>query len=97
MPFTVIAKVTCKPGHEKEIAAACAEMAAKVRNEPDTETYIMLRSTKNPAVIMVYEVYKDEAAFQFHSKTPYMAEMFAKLDGRTESVDVDMLTEFARK
>jgi len=97
MPFTVIAKVTSKPGHEKEIEAGCIEMAAKVRAEPDTLTYIMLRSTKNPAVIMVYEIYKDEAAFQFHSKTPYMAELFAKLDGRTESVEVEMLTEFARK
>jgi quinol monooxygenase YgiN len=97
MPFTVIAKVTCKPGHETEVETACAEMAAKVRQEPDTLTYIMLRSRKNPSVIMVYEVYKDEAAFDFHSKTPYMADLFAKLHGRTESVEVETLTEIARK
>jgi quinol monooxygenase YgiN len=97
MALTVIAKVKCLPGHEKEVEAACAEMATRVRDEPGTLTYILLRSTKDPSVIMVYEVYRDEAAFDFHSKTPYMADLFAKLKGKTTSVEVETLTEFARK
>lgn len=98
MALTVIAKVKAKAGHEKQIEQACSEMAAKVRQEPDTLAYIMHRSTTDPKVVMVYEVYKDEAAFEHHRKTPYMAEFFGKIkdivDGPPE---VETLNEFARK
>ncbi|HTW87592.1 MAG TPA: putative quinol monooxygenase [Candidatus Binataceae bacterium] len=98
MPLTVIAKLKVKPGSEKQIEQACTEMAANVRQEPDTLTYIMHRSTTDPTVIMVYEVYKDAAAFEYHRKTPHMAAMFSKIkDLVAGPPEVETLVEFARK
>jgi quinol monooxygenase YgiN len=98
MPLTVIAKIKAKPGSEKQLEAACTEMASKVRQEPDTLTYIMHRSTTDPTVLMVYEVYKDAAAFEFHRKTPHMADLFGKLkDLVAGPPEVETLIEFARK
>ncbi len=98
MPLTVIAKIRAKPGSEKQLEQACAEMASNVRQEPGTLTYIMCRSTTDPTVIMVYEVYKDEAAFESHRKTPHMAAMFGKIkDLVAGPPEVETLVEFARK
>ena len=98
MPLTVIAKIRAKSGSEKQLEQACTEMASHVRQEPGTLTYIMHRSTTDPTVIMVYEVYKDEAAFEAHRKTPHMAALFGKLkDLVAGPPEVETLVEFARR
>ncbi len=98
MAFTVIAKIKSKPGSEKQVEQACIEMAAKVRQEAGTLTYIMHRSTNDPTTLMVYEVYTDKAAFEHHRGTPYMAELHSKLTNLVAGPpEVETLEEFARK
>jgi len=98
MALTVVAKLKAKAGSEKELEAALRAMMPKVREEPGALTYILTQSVKDPTVFVFYEVYKDQAAFDFHTKTPHMAELQSKLpallDGRPT---VDLLNELDGK
>jgi len=98
MSITVVAKLTAKAGSEKQMEEALRAMIPKVREEPGALTYVLTQSMKNPAVFVFYEVYKDQAAFDAHTKTPHMAELQSKLpallDGRPT---IDILNELDRK
>lgn len=98
MPITVVAKLKAKAGSEKEVEEALKAMIPKVRQEQGTLSYILHRSTQDPTVFVFYEVYRDQAAFDAHGKTPHMAELFGKLRGLLEGPPaLDKLTELERK
>ncbi len=98
MSVTIIAKLKVKPGSEKQLENAFRAMIAKVRGEAGTEAYVLHRSVQDPTAFVFYEVYKDQAAFEAHGKTPHMAELGnalrGNLDGRPQ---IDILTEIDRK
>ncbi len=79
MALTVVAKLKAKAGSEKELEAALRAMIPKVREEPGALTYILTQSVKDPTVFVFYEVYKDQAAFDFHTKT---VDLLNELDGK---------------
>ena len=54
-----------------------AEMAMK--NEPGCMQFDVVQDNANPNRVMLFEVYKDEAAFQFHGKQPYVPELMGKV------------------
>ncbi len=98
MALTVIAKIKAKAGSEAQLEAAFREMITKVRSEPGTLTYILHKSTQDPTVFVFVESYQDQAAFDFHGKTPHMAEMGGKLRGLVDGrPQIDVLTEVDRK
>ncbi|MGD0076288.1 MAG: putative quinol monooxygenase [Candidatus Binataceae bacterium] len=98
MSITIVARLTAKQGSEQQLEAALRAMIPKVREESGATAYILHRSVKNPALFVFYEVYKDEAALDHHTKTPHMAELQSKLpallDGRPT---IDILTELDKK
>ena len=98
MAITIVARLKAKSGSEKQMEAALRAMIPKVREEPGALTYVLTQSAKDPTVFVFYEVYQDQAAFDFHTKTPHMAELQSKLpallDGRPT---IDILTELDRK
>lgn len=98
MSITIVAKLKAKQGSEKQMEEALRAMIPKVREEPGALVYILNRSVKDPTVFVFYEVYKDQAAFDLHTKTPHMAELQGKLpallDGRPA---IDILTELDSK
>ncbi len=98
MSITVVARLTAKPGSEQQLEEALRAMIPKVREETGALAYVLHQSVKNPAVFVFYEVYKDQAAFDNHTKTPHMAELQSKLpallDGRPT---IDVLSELDHK
>ena len=98
MSITIVARLTAKQGSEKQMEEALRAMIPKVREEPGAVVYVLNQSVKNPGVFVFYEVYKDQAAFDHHTKTPHMAELQSKLpallDGRPT---IDILTELDHK
>ncbi len=98
MAITVIAKLKAKAGSEAQLEAAFRKMIGHVRTEPGTLSYVLHRSTQDPTTFVFYETYQDQAAFEFHGKTPHMKEMGGMigglLDGRPQ---IDVLTELDRK
>ncbi len=89
--FTVVARIRAAKGKGDALAALLAEQAAVVRKaEPGCLVYRFHRSTKDPELIMVYEMYADEAAFELHRDAPHLAafrqrrEQQGLLDGAVE-------------
>ena len=98
MAIAIVARIKAKPGCEKQLEEGFRAMIAKVRSEePGALQYILHRSVKDPTQYVFYEVYQDQAAVDFHGKTPHMREMGAKIRDLVESTTLDIVTEVDRK
>jgi len=74
--LTVIAKLPVKEGKMDEAVTAFKALMAKVASEEGTVLYSLNQDKANPNVLVVVEQYKDKAALEFHSATPYFKEFF---------------------
>lgn len=77
--MVVVVGLKVKSGKEKELENAMRDMSAKVESEEGTLAYVFHRSQHNPCEFLMYEKYKDKAAFDHHSATPYFKELFGKI------------------
>ena len=96
--IVVIAILKAQAGKENEMEEALRAMIPKVESEEGTLAYILHRSQVEPGKFVFYEKYKDKAAFDHHSSTPYIQELFGKigplLDGQPA---IEMCEELAAK
>ncbi|MDY6833327.1 MAG: putative quinol monooxygenase [Chloroflexota bacterium] len=96
----VFAKLKVKSGKESEMEQAGRDMVAKVQDEEGTLAYSFHRSQIDPTVFVFYEKYRDAAAFQHHSTTPYLQDFFAKsgdwMDGSPEIQIFDEISSISR-
>ena len=73
--LTVVARIRAAKGKGDALAALLAEQAGVVRKaEPGCLAYRPHRSTKDPELFLFYEQYKDQAAFDAHTKAPHLAQ-----------------------
>lgn len=79
MPISLIAEFTALPGHEDAVAELLAGLAVKVRNEDGNIAFDCYRRLESRAKFVVYEIYRDKAAFEVHIGAAYGAEFNAKL------------------
>ena len=84
----VVAKLTVKPGMEKEFEAVAKELVAKVQaGEPGCKLYVLHR-TETPNVYVFMERYEDQAAVDAHRATDYFKALGRKMgeymEGRPE-------------
>lgn len=95
---TVMAKLTAKEGSQGDLEKVMGELVEQVKSEAGTVEYILNQSTTDPATFMVFEVYKDKAALNFHGSTDYfkafMKESAALLAAKPE---IEIFREVARK
>ena len=75
---SVIAKLPIKKGKVEEAIAAIKELMVQVAREEGTLQYTLNRDPSNPNTLMIMERYKDKAALDAHSSSPYFKEFFAK-------------------
>ena len=71
--LTVIANYHAKPDKGDEVAAILARHVALTRAERGCTQFLVNRSEDDPDRFVLYEQYVDEAAFQWHRKTPHFA------------------------
>jgi len=69
----VTARVKAKEGKAEELIAAFAALLEQVQQEPGTLLYAVNRSTDDPHLFWVYELYADAGAFAAHSGSSAMA------------------------
>jgi quinol monooxygenase YgiN len=70
--FAVIVKVDIKPEHKEEFLEAMFDDArGSVQNEPNCLLFNVVQDGADPNCLRLYEVYKDAAAFDEHTKTPH--------------------------
>lgn len=71
---TVTAEFTVNPGKEADAEAAITALVQAVQeNEPGALIYAWHRHRKDPARILVFEVYADDAAVEAHRAAPHLA------------------------
>ena len=79
MSKTLYAEFTVKPGSEARVAEMMLELTRKVRQEPGSILFLPHTGEENPRDYFIFEVYRDEAAFQEHIRAYYGARFNAEL------------------
>ena len=69
----VTARVRAKEGRAEELIAAFGVLLEQAESEPGTLFYAVNRSTDDPHLFWVYELYTDGDAFAAHSGSDAMA------------------------
>ncbi|MBV8390053.1 MAG: antibiotic biosynthesis monooxygenase [Mucilaginibacter sp.] len=91
---TLVAYFTILPGFEKEIKEATATLAAETSKEAGSEKFAPYTRNDSPQSIVVYEVYKNDEAFQLHKTLPHAKAFFAFVKGKivNDKIEVVFLT-----
>lgn len=89
--IVLTATYLAKPGEGAAIEAALREMIGRTRQEPGCLTYIVQRSIENPLKYLLYEQYKDQAAFDAHTNADYfqryvLGEIVPRLESRVREL-----------
>jgi autoinducer 2-degrading protein len=72
--YIVVVPLQIKEGHKDAFVEALLDDArGSVNNEPGCLRFDVVQDGADPNRIWLYEVYKDEAAFQSHLQAPYFA------------------------
>ena len=72
-PVVLIAEFTAKPGQQVVVAGLLEGLAGKVRQEPGNVAFDCYQRQDDPHRFVVYEIYKDRAAFEAHIGADYGA------------------------
>jgi quinol monooxygenase YgiN len=88
---TLLAEFTAREGTEDEVARLIVDYAEKVREEEGNVTFDVYTKASHPRAFWIFEVYRDEDAFQAHIQAPYGGPFNAALAPLIEE-DASMLT-----
>lgn len=84
MSVALYAEFTVKNGSEDRVAELMAELTARVRGESGNVVFDPHTRRENPNAYFVYEIYRDEEAFQAHIAAEHNKIFNAELGGLTE-------------
>jgi autoinducer 2-degrading protein len=72
--FALVVPLKVKPEmREKFLAAAQDDSICSVRDEPGCLRFDVLEDEADPNHFLLYEIYRDDAAFQAHREAPHFA------------------------
>ncbi|MFG2577010.1 putative quinol monooxygenase [Streptomyces sp. NPDC048481] len=91
MNKTLLAEFTAREGAQDEVARLIGEYAEKVRAEEGNVVFDVYTRQAAPRAFWVFEVYRDEDAFQAHLNAPYGGPFNAALSPLIEE-DASVLT-----
>ena len=94
--FALFVTIDIKPEHvDAFIEASVGDAQGSTRDEPGCFRFDMLRDPEVPSRFYLYEVYRDEAAFQAHLETPHFLkwrdEVQSFFDGDLQRIDMKTL------
>ncbi len=75
----IVAKSKIKEGFQKQYLEAIKELVAKSQAEEGNVSYTVNQSASDPTVFAFIEVWKDQAAFEYHIKTEHFTTILPKL------------------
>jgi quinol monooxygenase YgiN len=90
MAFVLVARLTAREGEQDRAAELIGRLVEATRAEPGNVHYIPHRDPEDPRVFLMYEQYRDKAAFEEHGQTEHfqsiaVGELFPLLDDRERS------------
>ena len=80
----IVARVMVKAGQEKAFIDIAAKLVTATRAEAGNLFYSLYQSTENPSEFIVYEEYKDDAAFEAHASSAHFAAFAAATNDMME-------------
>jgi len=86
--FSCVAVFTCKKGLAKEVGNMLNLLVEQTRKESGCISYEVFISTEDENKLLVNELYKDELAFEAHSKSSYLSDFKKKIGDLVESISV---------
>jgi quinol monooxygenase YgiN len=91
----VVAYINVLPGFEKEMKEALTTMATASRKETGCEQFVANVRNDSPQMIVIYEAYKNNEAFQLHKASPHAVAFFEFVKGRivNDKIEGVFLTE----
>ncbi|AXV81653.1 putative quinol monooxygenase [Ralstonia solanacearum] len=95
MPYVRIAQLDVDPQRLEEFKAVAQEsVSASMHAEPGVFAMYAVALKENPYRFMVFEMYKDEAAYNAHRETPHFRKFFESTQDMVTSrtfLDVDLI------
>jgi quinol monooxygenase YgiN len=87
MAFVLVARMSTREGEQDRAAELIHKLADASSAEPGNIHYIAHRDPENPGVFMIYEQYRDKAAFEEHGQTEHFktlgaGELFPLMEAR---------------
>lgn len=73
--YVIAATYVAKQGKEDELLAALTEAAPLIRAEPGCVGFRAHRSVEDPRVFLLYEQFRDTAAYAEHSESDHFKEL----------------------
>jgi len=92
--YAILARFTVQPGKMDDVIGYLNQASIPSLAEPGCHLYIANRDQSDPNVLVMYEQYTDEAAFQAHLASDHFRELVAGRvvpllsDRRRETFDV---------
>ena len=95
MSTTLVVTWRARPGEEERIAGILRQMVPATQAEPGCEHYYAHRSQDDPRDFVLYERYRDAAAFQAHQETEHfrrlvVGEAIPRLERRVRAFYEDL-------
>ncbi|HXE31996.1 MAG TPA: putative quinol monooxygenase [Terriglobales bacterium] len=72
-PLCLQVTLQLRPGCEEQAAACLEQLAAASRREPGCLVYNAHRSLETPGRLLIYEIYRDQAALEAHRASSHFA------------------------
>jgi len=70
--YVIIVPIQVKEGHKEEfVKASLLDAQGSVNDEPGCLRFDLIQDPGDPNRVWLYEIYKDEAAFQAHTQAPH--------------------------
>ena len=92
---SLIATIHILPGFEKEVEEALKSMEIASNKESGCEQFVANIQKDSPQTVVVYEVYKNDEAFQLHKTSPHAKVFFEFVKGKivNDKIETIFLTE----
>jgi quinol monooxygenase YgiN len=91
MAYVVVVRMTAPDGEHDRAEELIRRLGEASRQEPGVSHYIAHRDPEDPRVFLMYEQYRDKAAFEEHGATDHfkriaLGELFPLLENRERSI-----------
>jgi quinol monooxygenase YgiN len=91
MAYTLVVRMTAPEGEQDRAEELIRRLGEASRQEPGVVHYIAHRDPEDPRVFLMYEHYRDQAAFEAHGQTEHfqqiaLGELFPMLESRERGI-----------
>jgi quinol monooxygenase YgiN len=77
MSFVLVVRMRAKAGAEDRVAEIARALGEASRAEPGCEQYVACRDPEDPGAFVIFEQYRDRAAFEEHGASEHFRRLAA--------------------